>query len=70
MEHHKYYKSKWDEGVRGLAHVAQEPEANDLEGIHAQLAHVFKHGTCEQSAKAVICAAKAVWAHCELHEDE
>ena len=69
-EHHQHYKAKWEESTMALAHLTQEPVAETLDGVCEQLAHVLKRGTYRQAARAIVYAAKAVWAHCELHENE
>ena len=70
-EHHQHnYKSKWDKATRCLSKIVDEPQAETIEDVEAQLAHVFEYGDSRQAAKAVIATAKAVWAHCEMHEHE
>lgn len=71
MENHKHnYKSRWDEGTMGLAEIVQEPVAKTLEGVWTQLAHVVKHGTSLQIAKAFVMTVLAGWGYCEMHEHE
>lgn len=71
MENHKHnYKAVWDKATHCLSKIVDEDKAESIEDVEAYLAHVFEHGDCEQAAKAVIATAKAVWAHCEMHEHE
>jgi hypothetical protein len=71
MESHKHnYKSKWDKATRCLAKIVDEPKAETIEDVEAQLLHVFRHGTDSQFIKAVVAMAIAVWGDCEMHEHE
>ena len=70
-EHHQHnYKSKWDKATRCLSKIVDEPQAETIEDVEAQLLHVFRHGTDSQFIKATVAMAIAVWAHCEMHEHE
>lgn len=71
MELHKHsYKSKWDKATRCLAKIVNEPQAETIEDVEAQLLHVFRHGTDSQFIKSVVAMAIAVWGNCEMHEHE
>lgn len=70
-EHHQHnYKSKWDKATRCLSKIVDEPQAETIEDVEAQLLHVFRHGTDSQFIKATVAMAIAVWGNCEMHEHE
>lgn len=45
--------------------LCEVPVKNSDDGIHDGLAMMFKRGSCNDKASAVLIAARWMWAHCE-----
>lgn len=61
--------NKFDEMMKEAATqmsiLCETPIENTDKGIHDGLAKVFKCGSCNDKAKAVMIASQWMWAHCE-----
>lgn len=53
------------DAATNLGILAERPVADNPDSVCAALAHVFRHGSFNDGAKAVMLVSQFMWAHCE-----
>lgn len=62
----EFYKQTKDSALFKLGSIAGYPVEDDMESVDKAVAHVMKHGTCEEASKASSAKYMWIWAHLEI----
>ncbi len=63
---HEFYEQTRDSALFKLGAIAGYPVEDDLDAVNNAVAHVMKHGTCDEASKASSAKTMWIWAHLEI----